>query len=164
MMHFGNLKQLVRSATSTKSLPLAIATVAISLGKETVRGLKSLGRKYRLHCSSLREQADIGVMTAKDLATLAWFSAYGLSRKNYTLGFMIRPRVILNKGTDFRVEGTTCPFGECGGTETLVQEDCCSDRAAFLKRFMYEVDFSIGRSILRGITVGEGYLGYGWLP
>ena len=132
-------RQLRNNQHEISALGFIATEVAYQKGKAWLEDLKEvLEENINYTVEVLREQTDIGVMKPQG-TYLLWldFSAYGLSEEELHARLHDQAKVILNKGTDFGVEGKQHARLNVAAPKTLVQE--IVDR--IVTNFPKKVDF-----------------------
>ena len=117
-------RQLRNNQHEISALGFIATEVAYQNGKAWLEELKEvLEENIDYTVEVLREQTDIGVMKPQG-TYLLWldFSAYGLSEEELHARLHDQAKVILNKGTDFGVEGKQHARLNVAAPKTLVQE------------------------------------------
>ena len=117
-------RQLRNNQHEISALGFIATEVAYQNGKAWLEDLKEvLEENIEYTVEVLREQTDIGVMKPQG-TYLLWldFSAYGLSEGELHARLHDQAKVILNKGTDFGVEGKQHARLNVAAPKTLVQE------------------------------------------
>ena len=117
-------RQLRNNQHEISALGFIATEVAYQNGKAWLEDLKEvLEENIDYTVEVLREQTDIGVMKPQG-TYLLWldFSAYGLSEEELHARLHDQAKVILNKGTDFGVEGKQHARLNVAAPKTLVQE------------------------------------------
>ncbi|WP_293882677.1 MalY/PatB family protein [Streptococcus sp. A12] len=117
-------RQLRNNQHEISALGFIATEVAYQNGKAWLEDLKEvLEENIEYTVEVLREQTDIGVMKPQG-TYLLWldFSAYGLSEEELHARLHDQAKVILNKGTDFGVEGKQHARLNVAAPKTLVQE------------------------------------------
>ena len=117
-------RQLRNNQHEISALGFIATEVAYLNGKGWLEDLKEvLEENINYTVEVLREQTDIGVMKPQG-TYLLWldFSAYGLSEEELHARLHDQAKVILNKGTDFGVEGKQHARLNVAAPKTLVQE------------------------------------------
>ena len=117
-------QQLRNNQHEISALGFIATEVAYQNGKAWLEDLKEvLEENIDYTVEVLREQTDIGVMKPQG-TYLLWldFSAYGLSEEELHARLHDQAKVILNKGTDFGVEGKQHARLNVAAPKTLVQE------------------------------------------
>ena len=117
-------RQLRNNQHEISALGFIATEVAYQKGKAWLEDLKEvLEENINYTVEVLREQTDIGVMKPQG-TYLLWldFSAYGLSEEELHARLHDQAKVILNKGTDFGVEGKQHARLNVAAPKTLVQE------------------------------------------
>ena len=117
-------QQLRNNQHEISALGFIATEVAYQNGKAWLEDLKEvLEENIDYTVEVLREQTDIGVMKPQG-TYLIWldFSAYGLSEEELHARLHDQAKVILNKGTDFGVEGKQHARLNVATPKTLVQE------------------------------------------
>ena len=117
-------QQLRNNQHEISALGFIATEVAYQNGKAWLEDLKEvLEENINYTVEVLREQTDIGVMKPQG-TYLLWldFSAYGLSEEELHARLHDQAKVILNKGTDFGVEGKQHARLNVAAPKTLVQE------------------------------------------
>ena len=117
-------RQLRNNQHEISALGFIATEVAYQNGKAWLEDLKEvLEENIDYTIEVLREQTDIGVMKPQG-TYLLWldFSAYGLSEEELHARLHDQAKVILNKGTDFGVEGKQHARLNVAAPKTLVQE------------------------------------------
>ena len=117
-------QQLRNNQHEISALGFIATEVAYQNGKAWLEDLKEvLEENIDYTIEVLREQTDIGVMKPQG-TYLLWldFSAYGLSEEELHARLHDQAKVILNKGTDFGVEGKQHARLNVAAPKTLVQE------------------------------------------
>ena len=121
---FFQAQQLRNNQHEISALGFIATEVAYQNGKGWLEDLKEvLEENINYTVEVLREQTDIGVMKPQG-TYLLWldFSAYGLSEEELHARLHDQAKVILNKGTDFGVEGKQHARLNVAAPKTLVQE------------------------------------------
>ena len=117
-------QQLRNNQHEISALGFIATEVAYLNGKGWLEDLKEvLEENIDYTVEVLRDQTDIGVMKPQG-TYLLWldFSAYGLSEEELHARLHDQAKVILNKGTDFGVEGKQHARLNVAAPKTLVQE------------------------------------------
>ena len=117
-------QQLRNNQHEISALGFIATEVAYQNGKAWLEDLKEvLEENIDYTVAVLREQTDIGVMKPQG-TYLLWldFSAYGLSEEELHARLHDQAKVILNKGTDFGVEGKQHARLNVAAPKSLVQE------------------------------------------
>lgn len=117
-------RQLRNNQHEISALGFIATEVAYLNGKGWLEDLKEvLEENINYTVEVLREQTDIGVMKPQG-TYLLWldFSAYDLSEEELHARLHDQAKVILNKGTDFGVEGKQHARLNVAAPKTLVQE------------------------------------------
>ena len=117
-------RQLRNNQHEISALGFIATEVAYLNGKGWLEDLKEvLEENINYTVEVLRDQTDIGVMKPQG-TYLLWldFSAYGLSEEELHARLHDQAKVILNKGTDFGVEGKQHARLNVAAPKTLVQE------------------------------------------
>ena len=117
-------RQLRNNQHEISALGFIATEVAYLNGKGWLEDLKEvLEENIDYTVEVLRDQTDIGVMKPQG-TYLLWldFSAYGLSEEELHARLHDQAKVILNKGTDFGVEGKQHARLNVAAPKTLVQE------------------------------------------
>ena len=117
-------RQLRNNQHEISALGFIATEVAYQNGKAWLEDLKEvLEENINYTVEVLREQTDIDVMKPQG-TYLLWldFSAYGLSEEELHARLHDQAKVILNKGTDFGVEGKQHARLNVAAPKTLVQE------------------------------------------
>ena len=129
-------QQLRNNQHEISALGFIATEVAYLNGKGWLEDLKEvLEENIDYTVEVLREQTDIGVMKPQG-TYLLWldFSAYGLSEEELHARLHDQAKVILNKGTDFGVEGKQHARLNVAAPKTLVQEIVARIVTAFPKK------------------------------
>ena len=117
-------RQLRNNQHEISALGFIATEVAYQHGKAWLEDLKEvLEENIDYTVEVLRDQTDIGVMKPQG-TYLLWldFSAYGLSEEELHARLHDQAKIILNKGTDFGVEGKQHARLNVAAPKTLVQE------------------------------------------
>ena len=129
-------QQLRNNQHEISALGFIATEVAYLNGKGWLEDLKEvLEENINYTVEVLRDQTDIGVMKPQG-TYLLWldFSAYGLSEEELHARLHDQAKVILNKGTDFGVEGKQHARLNVAAPKTLVQEIVARIVTAFPKK------------------------------
>ena len=129
-------RQLRNNQHEISALGFIATEVAYLNGKGWLEDLKEvLEENIDYTVEVLRDQTDIGVMKPQG-TYLLWldFSAYGLSEEELHARLHDQAKVILNKGTDFGVEGKQHARLNVAAPKTLVQEIVARIVTAFPKK------------------------------
>ena len=129
-------QQLRNNQHEISALGYMATEVAYQKGKDWLEDLKTvLEENIDYAVDTIRERTDIQVMKPQG-TYLLWldFSDYGLSEEELHARLHDQAKVILNKGTDFGVEGKQHARLNVAAPKTLVQEIVARIVTAFPKK------------------------------